>query len=119
LTKCITTTGQSPVVNYQAAYNTNALKPVQQFYSDDIELYPNPTKKDLNIRIDALSEGVFQFDIFDSSGKLMRSFSKVTSAVGLHDFDLSNKISGLKPAAYVLVISNENTRISKKFILSE
>ena len=119
LTKYTTKSGQSEIVNYQAAYNTNALKSVQRFYSEDIELYPNPTMKDLNVRINALSEGVYQFDIYDSSGKLMRSFSKVTSAVGLHDFDLSNKISGLKPASYVLVISNKDTKISKKFVLTE
>ncbi len=119
LTKYTTKTGQSEVINYQAAYNTNALKSAQQFYYEDIELYPNPTIKDLNVRINALSEGIYQFDIFDSSGKLMRSFSKVTSAVGLHDFNLSNKISGLKPGAYVLLISNEDSKISKKFVLTK
>lgn len=112
-------TGQSESTKFQAAYNVNALKSVSQLYAEDIEIYPNPTAKELNIRVNALSEGVYQFDIFDSSGKLIQSFFREALAVGLHSFNFSDKTSGLKPATYILIISNGNTRISKSFTLIE
>jgi len=119
LTLYTTKTKHSENTKYQAAYNVNALTGAERLYAEDIELYPNPTTQDLNIRVNTLSEGRFQFNIFDSSGKLVRSFFRETSAVGLHDFNVSDEISGLRPAAYMLVILNKGTQISKGFVLSE
>jgi len=117
LTKYTTKTEQTEHTNYQAAYNVNALKSVIRFYGEDVKLYPNPSTKDLHVRINTLSEGSYQFNIFDASGKLIRTFFMEASAVGLHDFDISDKISGLKPAVYTLMISNGSSNISKRFVL--
>ncbi len=119
LTTYITKTRNSESIHHQAAYNVNALKSVEQFYKEDVEIYPNPASKTLNVRLNALSEGSYYFEIFNASGELINSFYRETSAVGLHDFDLSGIIVDLKPANYVLVISNANTRISKNFVLAE
>ena len=119
LTMFTTKTKQSESIKYQAAYNVNALKRVERFYDEDVQIYPNPAANELNIRINALSDGKYKFDIYDSSGKLIKSFARETVAVGLHDFNLSDNISGLKPAAYLLVTSNGDSHISKSFVLME
>ncbi len=119
LTTYTTKTKNSESIHHQAAYNVNALKSVEQFYEEDVEIYPNPASKTLNVRLNALSEGNYYFEIFNTSGEFIHSFYRETSAVGLHDFDLSGVITGLKPANYVLVISNANTSVSKNFVLAE
>ncbi|MGD2034346.1 MAG: T9SS type A sorting domain-containing protein [Bacteroidales bacterium] len=119
LTSYTTTTGQAEHTSYQAAYNVNALKSVDRFQDGDVEIYPNPTARDLNIRINALTEGEYQFGIYSTSGELVSSFARVAPVVGLHDFDLSEEIAKLKPGTYILKISNGSTRVSGNFILME
>ncbi len=77
----------------------------------DFSLFPNPAKSLLNIENEAFSNGNYTFDIFDLTGRHIRSFSNYRSATQTVNLeDLPNGV-------YQLSIQNIDGRTTKPFII--
>lgn len=73
------------------------------------ELYPNPSEGIVNLNVNDLNK-VEQIQIYDSRGKLMRSFNRLQS----NSLDLNEMANGLY---FMRVQFNSGDTLSKKFIL--
>lgn len=117
LTEYTTTVGDNVVVNHQAAYNNNAVNYIAPFVSESILLYPNPASSALTLEINSLITGSLEFELLDASGRTVRIFNREITTPGYQSFDLSEEVKGLKPATYMMVISNGNDKIVKNFTI--
>jgi hypothetical protein len=116
LTEYTTAVGENVNVNYQAAYNSNAVNAIPSIATESVTLYPNPTSSTLNLELNTSLTGSVYFEIFDASGKVVRKFER--EAIPGHQlFDLSSEVKGLQPATYMLIISSGNEKITKSFTL--
>jgi hypothetical protein len=121
LTEYTTKTGNSIRVDHQAAYNSDAI----DFKASDpfpvtlegISIFPNPVRTLLMLRAESLNTGSLNFEIHDLTGKEVRIFERQISEVGTCEFDLSSEIIELKPASYILIVSDGSSRKSLDFTI--
>jgi hypothetical protein len=78
-----------------------------------IELYPNPTTGNINIKLLGPPKGDIQVEIFDLQGKRQKIFSIHSN--GVHSLDLHN----LKRGIYLARIFIDNSLITAKKIIRE
>lgn len=116
LTEYTTTVGDNVNINHQAAYNSNAVNNIQPLITESILLYPNPASSALTLELNSRLTGSLEFEIFDASGRSVRKFSREVTS-GYQSFDLSEEISGLQPATYMMVIGSEKDKIIKNFTI--
>lgn len=76
----------------------------ENFWNDNIVVYPNPTSSNINISSKAIIDGV---EIYDAQGK------KVLSANFQKQIDISNLNSGL----YLIKLYSGESQMSKKLII--
>jgi hypothetical protein len=123
LTKATTSLGSSEYKSLQAAYNNNAAKLLKSknsfIVSDDMELFPNPVTSSLTLKADALSEGTLHLEIYDVSGKFIKAINLEIFINGTQMFDLTEEISDLKPAFYLMVIKKESIQKTISFAIIE
>lgn len=116
------TTGRQNVsINYQAAYNNNAVTALDEAIAvgTEINLIPNPVKDELKLVISAQTNSKSGYRIFDLTGKLVYSQSNINLAAGENIFNLSDAIVGLKPGYYVVKVQIENKSFDRQFIIIE
>jgi hypothetical protein len=117
LTEYTTTVGDNVSVNYQAAYNSDAVNYIAPMLAESILLFPNPASSALTLEMNTSFSGSLAFELFDASGKLTRKFSREVPFPGSQSFNLSEEIKGLQPATYMMVISNGKDRITRNFTI--
>jgi len=122
LTNYTTTTNGNSSVNYQAAYNADALKsaePISEnLSSDDINLFPNPTASKLHLTFNAPITGIASFILYDASGKQMKAFQKEVFAEGIQEMDLTDEITSLKPGSYIMSLIYNGATLNKGFTIT-
>jgi hypothetical protein len=119
LTEYSVKTGDHITMHHQAAYTNKAAVDLTPVLTEGVTLFPNPTGAELSLQIDAVTAGIINFDLYDATGAKVRSFQLESLQSGPVQFDLTDKIAGLRPASYLLIISNSGKKISKNFTLIE
>jgi hypothetical protein len=94
---------------------TNTLKldlPIEEL---QVNLYPNPVGKTLQMTIPSIAAGEARLTIFDASGAALRSSNfAVQEGMNQMNFD----VSWLKPGFYLVHIVKNNQNVWKKFVVS-
>jgi hypothetical protein len=120
LTKATTSLGSNEYSSFQAAYNNNAVKLVKStIISDNMELFPNPVTSSLTLKLDALYKGHLRLEIYDASSKFIKTINLDIFNNGTQMFDLTQEITDLKPASYLMVIKNERIQKTLGFAIIE
>jgi hypothetical protein len=117
LTEYTVTSNNNKSTNYQAAYNTRAVNEISPVSEESVLLYPNPTDEGLMLEFNAVAAGSINIRIIDSSGKLITGSDYDIGSGGIHQINLSDKISGLLPSNYLLIIYSGNRTIKKSFTI--
>ncbi|MCI5081996.1 MAG: FG-GAP-like repeat-containing protein [Saprospiraceae bacterium] len=78
----------------------------------DIQVYPNPASKQLNIDFGNRLDGSIQFRVFHASGQLMATYQ--VEARSTHQISLADWPSGM----YLLEITQQERRFTQSFIIS-
>lgn len=119
LTKFTTTSGDCSSTNYQAAYNSQALKASitdgVSFDDANMSVFPNPVTTNLNLLFYAPAIGTIDVEIYDASGRRVRSFQKEIYVAGNQQYDFSDELPGLKPGTYMMTVVYGDARINKEF----
>jgi hypothetical protein len=121
LTKYTTSGDGIESINYQAAYNSDAIRSTLDLSSlslsdDNLTLFPNPVTTSLNMTFDSPVSGNMNIQIYHADGKQIKSFNQ-DYILGTHNYNLSKEISGLLPGPYILVVNFGGSRIAKDFTL--
>lgn len=119
LTEYSVKSGNNTSVNYQAAYNNNAIDFEFPFAEESVRLFPVPSVSELSLEFNAIAAGNLEFTISDASGRILRNFSRHISEGGYQIIDLTGEIRGLDPASYFLIINSGDNLITKPFTLVE
>jgi hypothetical protein len=119
LTEYITKAGQNKYTDYQAAYNSNALKSSTSgsihFENENINIFPNPVTSVMHLTFNTPVTGTAYFNVFDASGRKVSSFQNEIYYEGIQEFDLSDNISGIKTGNYILRVNIGSLNFSKEF----
>jgi hypothetical protein len=98
-------TGYHNIVVREEAVNT----PLQTA-EENIELFPNPAKNEINIHIKNYDNTAFHCQIINPEGKQIKSFTISDETYLLNTQDISSGI-------YYLIIETKNQRINKKMVI--
>jgi hypothetical protein len=85
-----------------------------KFSENEVNIYPNPTKDLLNIRLCNTNHGYLKLTMFDASGKVLISKTENASNSKEYRMDVSNLNVGL----YLLKITSNEKTITKKINIS-
>jgi len=88
------------------------------FSIDKSRLFPNPAKDKLIMEIFLDNNYELEWNIFDSSGKLIERFFPVQKQAGLVDFTIDLDSKKYLPGIYFLQLKAGNNLIKKKFIVT-
>ena len=92
-------------------YKTNPLSVNNEILSEAITLYPNPTSRFLNIKVQ--NKNIEQIQLFNVNGRKV-----LESKINNQKSDISIDVSKLSKGAYFVVISeNNNSKTSKTIII--
>jgi hypothetical protein len=98
----------------------NFRKPVGigEYYSDKLNnkklnIYPNPAKDILNVKLDVDKKGYLTVTVFDMTGKVVLSENKNLSS-GQNSFNIN--VSGLPKGNYLLTVNNKTSIKAQQFI---
>lgn len=111
--------GEKVSMNYQAAYNNQAVSSLPVLNTESIRIYPNPATDQLFLEFNGIYAGELNMTVLDAAGKMVRSFRYEVTSSGMQCIDLSREIEGLRPASYVLSIQTGDKVENMKFILAE
>ncbi len=122
LTEFKNTAGNSGNVNYQAAYNINAVSSpstIKEYSLDkQIKVYPNPSEEELYLNIASDNETVAFVSIISITGKQIIKEQELSLVTGNNTIDLSDKIQTLNAGAYILRIRKDNQIVNKEIAVS-
>jgi hypothetical protein len=83
---------------------------------NSIDIYPNPSTSGLvNVKINLASSSDITMDLYDITGKKLKSFQLKDTRTGVYTIDLSQYANGI----YMLKCSDGNSVSSKKIMLSK
>jgi hypothetical protein len=120
LTEYKTSTGGDASVNYQAAYNSNAIRSTESttfiLSDENLTLFPNPASSSLNLAFTSPVSGNMYIEIYDAEGRQIKSFNQ-NFLQGTNNCSLSKEISGLLPGSYILIVHVGDSQIKKDFTL--
>jgi hypothetical protein len=77
----------------------------------DMTLFPNPVVNDVNVKISLEKETQLHLSVFSADGKMIRT-QIVNANTGLNN--LSMNFSDLNAGAYLMVLSDDNKRLTSK-----
>ncbi|MDW9381054.1 T9SS type A sorting domain-containing protein [Chryseobacterium sp. JV558] len=97
------------VVDNLTITNGAALATSEVSHSANIEMYPNPVKDNIHIKLDSRNK-IEKVSIVDMSGKLVKTFDKASDS-----YDLSDIPKG----AYIITITNNDKEVIRKKIIKE
>lgn len=84
---------------------------VHELYNDEnIKIYPIPADRHVNVMFNALPSNAV-IDLYDASGKHVRSINAVSR-------ELSVPVSDLSPGVYMLRVSGSDQKYTKKIVIS-
>jgi len=95
----------------------NVLFVPQNIVSTDLNVYPNPFKSDLNIKITVKSENIYTISIFDIAGREMEQIYKGKLFEGINN--VSYKNNNLQSGTYFIVVKSNNNSETTKIILQK
>jgi hypothetical protein len=81
---------------------------MDEVFESEIELFPNPTKDIVEIRLPESIEGEVQLEVYSANGRLV--LSETSNASTNHTLDISEQPAGL----YLVRIRSEKILIMKK-----
>lgn len=87
---------------------------INDIIASDINAYPNPASDKVNFDLIVDKAGLFTFEIFDITGKMVKSSEQSLSAGSQ---TVSFDLNGLSAGAYTSKISSENYSVITKFII--
>jgi len=82
--------------------------------SESMVAYPNPAASDLNIQLRLEDHSSVRLDLFDASGRMIRSLISQRLGSGTHSF--SHSVQDLTPGIYYLLYKTAQTKEYFKFI---
>jgi PKD repeat protein len=87
----------------------------ENYYSENINVYPNPFKNDINLVITSNKNSSIQIEIFNIEGKIIYSSQQI---LGIGENLISSKISDkeIPNGIYIMKISTENNVYQQKII---
>ena len=96
--------------------NLNSTLSTNEFELANVSIWPNPTKRDINIKLDnLLTNNKVSVNIYDIQGRLINSFEyKVDSKVLYKTIDLYYIQNGL----YLVEIKQDNFKATKRIIIN-
>ena len=86
----------------------------------NLNIYPNPTSENLNIRFSLLKEQEdFTINLINMEGAVVQNIFNGRLIPGIHQFSWDNKIHGkkIKAGYYLLDIAGDNYHMTKKVII--
>jgi len=86
----------------------------------NLNIYPNPTSENLNIRFSLLKEQEdFTINLINMQGAVVQNIFNGRLTPGIHQFSWDNKIHGkkIKAGYYLLDIAGDNYHMTKKVII--
>ena len=86
----------------------------------NLNIYPNPTSENLNIRFSLLKEqDDFTINLINMQGAVVQNIFNGRLIPGIHQFSWDNKIHGkkIKAGYYLLDIAGDNYHMTKKVII--
>ena len=86
----------------------------------NLNIYPNPTSENLNIRFSLLKEQEdFTINLINMQGTVVKQLFNGRLVPGIHQFSWDNKIHGkkIKAGYYLLDIAGDNYHMTKKVII--
>ena len=86
----------------------------------NLNIYPNPTSENLNIRFSLLKEQEdFTINLINMQGAVVQNIFNGRLIPGIHQFSWDNKIHGkkIKAGYYLLDIAGDNYHMTKKVII--
>ncbi len=83
---------------------------IQDFSTNSISIYPNPSKNIFNIDLNSINE--FKFEVFDITGKVVIDKNKISN--NTYQLDMSQFSSGM----YFIDITTNDIEVTKKLILN-
>jgi hypothetical protein len=120
LTEYTTKSGSNTSINYQAAYNNNAVSllesPVEE---NSLVVYPNPAYSDLYLNYSSNSKQTATISIFDISGKIVFELKPLDILPGENYIPLSTEEMKCKPGTYLLNFTIDEKTISEEIIITE
>jgi len=84
------------------------------FSSDYIDLYPNPTKNHVNLTLNSYVNDTYGISITDITGKMIYE-NKLACRIGENNFEIS--LPQLKKGLYLVNIIRQNKTVSKKLFI--
>ncbi|MEL0456320.1 S8 family serine peptidase [Flavobacteriaceae bacterium SZ-1-7] len=98
------------VVNLNSTLSTN------EFELANVSIWPNPTKRDINIKLDnLLTNNKVSVNLYDIQGRLINSFEyKVNSKILYKTIELDDIQNGL----YLVEIRQDNLKATKRIIIN-
>lgn len=122
LTEYKTTSGTSERINYQAAYNNNAVSApsniIEVGFDQLVNVYPNPAEDELYIDITSNRQTIAYISIIDVTGKVVVNEKVQPLIVGKNVVNLTDELQTLKAGAYILQIRKDNEIINKEIAVS-
>ncbi len=122
LTSIKATTGNSTSESHQAAYN-NKLKssPIKStaLAENDLSLYPNPVIDKLTVRYYVETAGPVLIELFDNTGKKIKSLQNNYMEQGNYSFEINTKDAGLPTGMYFIRAVISGNPVSKEFVLKD
>ncbi|MCF6356722.1 MAG: T9SS type A sorting domain-containing protein [Draconibacterium sp.] len=79
--------------------------------SENVNIYPNPSSGQLNIKLNNYKQEVVEMELFDVSGKLILNSTLTES---LNNFN----IESLQPGVYIIKLSNSGISVTHKFLIN-
>lgn len=98
---------------FSSSYTVNSFVGIDELSADMVNVYPNPTKGTINIAVHSGLSGTFNAKVLDLSGRVIMNNTIESNSV--LTMDLSNKSNG----TYILELSNDNTRLTKRIVLKK
>jgi hypothetical protein len=112
--------GGDESINYQAAYNSDAIPNLKatglELSEDNLVLFPNPVTSSLTMTFSSPVSGNMNVEFYHADGKLILSFNQDYHQ-GTFNYDLTKYVSGFNPGQYILVANFGGSRIVKDFTL--
>jgi hypothetical protein len=117
LTEYKTISNSNENISYQAAYNNNAVHALavsSNSINEHVDVYPNPVKDFIKVKIYAEKASQAQLSIFDITGKKIFVNVDYNLSQGDNEITLYNEVTSLRSGTYLLNISMGNQSIVRE-----
>ena len=100
------------IFSYDLNEDTTGL--VEQTEGGNLVVYPNPVKDFINLHLGHKDSGFLRVNIYDTSGKLLRSIYRKEQVPDMQDWQLN--LTDLRTGMYVLEVKTTHRTLKKRFL---